>query len=129
MATNVNVTTVKNVNTVKLQTSMTPATSTTVGASESFSIAIDAADDRFFIIIDNREGAGNINCTIPAGLFEGGAFTKCGNLPKGSLGYLFVDSIKSKVNGSVQITLAPTSVSSLENVKVGAVQFVPVTNN
>ena len=131
MATKINITTVRTPSKAVAAEDYTVPTKTVAGATEDFCAPIEAADGRAFFVINNEEGASNVEVCLVAGEYVGSADGDSQVVEKGSTAYLFPDSSLCKKDGELYIRLTPTASANLASsgIKVAAVQFLPVTNH
>lgn len=90
-----------------------------------YNVNPEAADDRFFIMVDNTDGAEAVSVSLNAGDFVGGARASLGQVASGAIGVVFVDSARFDSKNGIKISLVPSNGGA----KMGALQFMPVANH
>lgn len=119
MATKIPVTTLKN--------AYEAVSLNSIISDDDFSFILDteAPDDKCFLVIDNRNGSEEVSLSFEGGSYCGSAPITSNPIPIGSIGVMFIDSIRTRTKNGVTFTTFPNAVGA----KLWAVQALPVENH
>ena len=104
----------------------------TVGESDEFRVPLEAADGKWYIILDNTNGTFPVTVSIPSGDFVKGKEKTLGEAEMGYNTIFCADSAFCKTSdGKIRFKITPPAANALHGcgLKVRVFQFLPTVNN